>query len=95
MMEQTRMMRNVEIQQAVFIELTKQLEIAKIDEIKDTPVVNFREEAKDSVLPAGPRRALILIIFVFVSFIATSMYFIFSPQISYYKNLLKQSTTKV
>ena len=38
-------MRNVEIQQNVYIELTKQLELAKIDEIKDTPVLNIKENA--------------------------------------------------
>ena len=38
LLEQGRLMRNVEILQTVFIELTKQLEIAKIDQIKDAPV---------------------------------------------------------
>ena len=42
LLEQGRLMRNVEILQTVFIELTKQLEIAKIDEIKDAPVVNVK-----------------------------------------------------
>ncbi len=49
-------MRNVEILQTVYVELTKQLEIAKIDEIKDAPVLNVKEFAKSPVKKAGPRR---------------------------------------
>ena len=90
-MEQSRLMRNVEIQQAVFVELTKQLEIAKIDEIKDTPVINFREEAKDSVLKAGPSRLKILSILLFLSIMISCSYYYFKPQLQKYFSLVKQN----
>ena len=61
-------MRNVEILQTVFIELTKQLEIAKIDQIKDAPVLNVKEYAKNPVKKAGPKRANALIIIMFFSY---------------------------
>ncbi len=38
MLEQGRQTRNVQIISAVFIKQIKQIEIAKIDEIKDTPM---------------------------------------------------------
>ncbi len=91
LMEQSRLMRNVEIQQAVFVELTKQQEIARIDEIKDTPVVNYREKAKESVLKAGPSRLKIFSIFLFLSILISFSYYYFKPQLHKYFNLIKKN----
>ncbi len=90
MLEQARMMRDLEILQEVFIELTKQLEIAKIDEIKETPVVNIKEEAKDPVIKAGPSRARSLIIIMFLSLAATGLYYMFKPQLMVLRNAIKK-----
>ncbi|HSP86915.1 MAG TPA: Wzz/FepE/Etk N-terminal domain-containing protein [Ignavibacteriaceae bacterium] len=90
-LEQTRLMRNVEIQQAVFIELTKQLEIAKIDEIKDSPVVNAREKVKESVIKAGPSRLKIFSIFLFLSILVSCSFYYFRPQLQKYFNFIKQN----
>jgi uncharacterized protein involved in exopolysaccharide biosynthesis len=66
LLDQARFMRNVEILQAVYIEMTKQHELAKLDEIKDAPVINVKEYAKDPILKTGPKRLLTLVsIFVF------------------------------
>ncbi len=45
LLEQTRLARNVDILQAVYLELTKQMEIVKLEEVKDAPIVDVREEA--------------------------------------------------
>ncbi|MDP2364113.1 MAG: Wzz/FepE/Etk N-terminal domain-containing protein [Ignavibacteria bacterium] len=89
LLEQGRLMRNMEILQTVFIELTKQLEIAKIDEIKDAPVVNVKEFTKNPVIKAGPRRASSLITIMFFSFLITSLYFLFKDDFLRYFKLLK------
>ena len=89
MLEQARMMRNLEILQEVFIELTKQLEIAKIDEIKETPVVNVKEEAKDPVRKAGPSRAKTLLLIMFLSIAASGLYYMFKPQLVLIRKVLK------
>jgi uncharacterized protein involved in exopolysaccharide biosynthesis len=60
LLEQNRLMRNVEIQQTIFVELTKQLELVKLAEVKDVPVVNIREYAKDPIIKTGPKRIMIL-----------------------------------
>lgn len=91
MLEQARMLRNHEIQQEVFVELTKQLEIAKIDEIKETPIVNIKEEAKDPVIKAGPRRAGTLIIIMFLSIAASFLYYMFKPQLIALRKAVKES----
>ena len=61
LLEQGRLLRNVDILQTVYIELNKQLEIAKIDEIKETPVLNVKELAKDPIIKAGPKRGIIFV----------------------------------
>jgi len=75
-LEQTRLMRNVEIQQTVYGELLKQLELVKLSEVKDTPVINERELAKEPIMKTGPKRMITLIIIAFFSLLFTTAYFI-------------------
>ncbi len=89
MLEQDRLMRNVKILQSVFVELNKQLEIAKIDEIKNTPIVNIEEYAKDPVIKAGPHRAIIFIVVVFFSLLITGAYYFYKPEIDEYLTIIK------
>ena len=72
MLEQSRLIRNVEIQQTVFVELTKQLELVKLAEVKDVPVVNIREPAKDPIVKTGPKRMVTLLGVLFLSFICST-----------------------
>ncbi len=89
LLEQGRLMRNVEILQTVFIELTKQLEIAKIDQIKDAPVLNIKEYAKNPVKKAGPKRTITLVTLMFFSFLFSSLYFIFRDDVKKYVNIVR------
>ncbi len=89
LLEQGRLIRNVEILQTVFVELTKQLEIAKIDKIKDAPVLNIKEYAKNPVKKAGPKRASSLIMIMFFSFIFSSLYFIFIDDVKKYVRIVR------
>ncbi|MFZ0453718.1 MAG: hypothetical protein WAM24_08190 [Ignavibacteriaceae bacterium] len=89
LLEQGRLLRNVDIQQAVFIELNKQLEIAKIDEIKETPVLNVKELAKDPIIKAGPKRGIIFIIIMFTSILLSSLYFMFRDELKKYYWIVK------
>jgi len=72
LLEQNRLMRNVEIQQTIFIELTKQSELVKLAEVKDVPVVNVREYAKDPVVKTGPKRLFTLALILFLSCICSA-----------------------
>jgi len=91
LMEQGRLMRNVEIQQAVFVELNKQLELAKIDEIRDTPVLNVKEKVLEPILKAGPKRLNTLILFMFFSFLISAGYFLFNNRVGHYYNVYKNA----
>jgi uncharacterized protein involved in exopolysaccharide biosynthesis len=90
LLEQNRLKRNVEIAQSVFIELTKQYELVKLEEVKDTPVVNIMEVAEPPVKKTGPRRKVNLIIILFFSGIFSAGYILFKDDakkiVSYFKN---------
>ena len=74
-LEQARLMRNVEIQQTIYGELVKQLELVKLEEVRDTPVVNVEEYAKEPIIKAGPKRATTLIIIMFFAVVFSSVYY--------------------
>ncbi len=87
-LEQVRLMRNVEIQQTVYGELFKQLELVKLQEVKDTPVINVKEEAKEPILKAGPKRFSTLIIIMFLSVLFSAGYFVFNGSIKKYLRIV-------
>jgi uncharacterized protein involved in exopolysaccharide biosynthesis len=81
LLDQGRLMRNVEIQQNVYIELTKQLELAKIDEIRDAPILNINENAQNPIKKAGPNKLSRLILIFFFSVLLSCAYFLFEDMI--------------
>ncbi len=91
LLQQARLIRNTEILQAVYLELRKQFEIAKFDEIKDTPILNVREKAQQPLEKAGPRRALIFIVLMFFYFLATLTYYYSKPSLLNYLEVIKKS----
>lgn len=92
-LEQGRLMREVEILNAVYIELNKQLEIAKIDDIRETPIVNIKEWAKDPVIKTGPKRVQSIFIMMVISFVLSSFFFLIQPQLKKYYYLVKPKKT--
>ena len=89
MLAQARLTRNVEILNAVYIELMKQYELVKLQEVKDAPVLNIREQAKNPVKKTGPKRAISLILIMFFSGIFVGLYIVFSSEIKQYYGMLK------
>lgn len=88
LLEKGRLMRDVEILNAVYVELNKQLEITKIDEIRETPVVNIKEPAKDPIYKAGPARVKSFITIMFLSLFFSSAYFLLKERfINFIKTL--------
>ena len=70
-LERSRLDRQIQIYQAIVIELTRQLEIARIDEIRDAPIINVQEWAGVPVVKAGPKRVLYVIsAFVLILFLS-------------------------
>ena len=90
MLEQGRLQRQVQILNTVYLQLAQQSELAKIQEVKDTPVINIEEVAKNPIDKTGPKRRNILIFILFFSLVISSGYFMFSELLRvYYKIIIR------
>jgi uncharacterized protein involved in exopolysaccharide biosynthesis len=77
-LELERMMRDVEIQTQVFITLQQQYELARIEEVKETPSVVILDKAISSIRKDSPRTILIIFLFVILGFFVSSSYSLFN-----------------
>ena len=68
-LEYARLMRDVEVQAAIFELLTQQYEQAKIMEVKDTPTVQLLDKASPPEKKSMPKRGRIVILSAFFSLI--------------------------
>lgn len=71
LLEQQRLIREVEINSTVFIELKKQMELAKIDEINTMPIVSVLDAARYSTIKESPKRGVIVVTMVLFAFIVS------------------------
>lgn len=75
MLRHARLLRAVELKQAVYIELVKQFEIAKLEGIRDTPILNIREEAGQLAEKTGPPRTVILLAVMLLVTVTSTLYY--------------------
>ncbi|NUN68357.1 MAG: hypothetical protein HUU02_01435 [Bacteroidetes bacterium] len=71
MLEQARLERDVTINNTIFLELKKQSEIVKLDEVKNTPVVSVLDTARAPAKKDRPRRMMIVLTVFVLSFFLT------------------------
>jgi uncharacterized protein involved in exopolysaccharide biosynthesis len=67
-MELGRLQRQVTIKQEVYLQLQKEREMAEIELVKETPVINVLDEAMKPEQRAKPKRKLIVIVGTFAGF---------------------------
>ncbi len=79
LLEQERFMRDVQVKSTVFIELKRQAELAKIEEIKNITIVNVLDEARAPVKKERPKRAIITGTVFILAFLLISTFFILWP----------------
>ena len=60
--------RNVKIQETIFELLAKQLEMSRIQERRDMPIINVLDKANSSQYPYSPRRLLIILATMLLTF---------------------------
>jgi uncharacterized protein involved in exopolysaccharide biosynthesis len=82
----------LEVQKTLYIELKKQLEISKIEEIKETETLDILESAQPPVFKVKPKR-LLTIIFSMITGLLMS--FIYIPLSGSFKNLKKDWKKKL
>jgi uncharacterized protein involved in exopolysaccharide biosynthesis len=80
MMQEARLARDVEINSTVFLELKKQFEIAKIEEIKNIPIINVLDPARPPVKKSFPKRATTALTVFVLSLLASIGYIGFGRQ---------------
>jgi len=68
--------RRATIAEAVFEALTKQYEFAKVQEAKDVPAVRAVDAANVPERKAGPRRSMVVLVALFLSFLAGSVWIV-------------------
>ena len=74
-LQRLRLIREVEVNQEVFITLRNQLEIAKIEESKERLFINILDKAEPSIKKAYPKIFLLLIIFFLLGLFISVFYF--------------------
>lgn len=74
MLEQERLARDVQINTTMFIELKKQYEIAKIEEIKNVPIINVLDYARPPAKHTSPREGIVIVVAGLISFVVALSY---------------------
>lgn len=86
LMEQERLLRDIELHAGVFLELTKQHEMIKVQEIRDMPVVQVLDYATPPVDKSNPGKPRILLVGALLGF--------FTGVLSVYGNRLLNVSTE-
>ncbi len=76
LLEQERLMRDVQVKATVYVELKKQVELARIDEIKNIPIVNVLDPALPPVKKERPKRLVITLAAFLLAFAGASTWFV-------------------
>ncbi len=92
LLQQQRMMRNVEVSSTVFVELKKQYELAKLEEIKNITIVNVLDPARPPVKKDSPQRTANTAIMFVVALVTFSVFFAAGPK---YGSRLREFVEKV
>ena len=69
-----RLNQELQIQQQVYTQASAQLQQAEMDVQKETPAFTVLEPATVPIRKAGPARAKMCIIFLFLAFLGTTAY---------------------
>lgn len=90
-LEYVRLLRDVEVENAIFEVLIKLYEQAKIEEAKDTPSIQILDQPKVPIYKAKPKRAIIVVVAALFSLIISCLYVF----IKEYMNNLVQSNSEI
>ena len=86
--------REVQAQQSMWIELRRQLELAKIEENRDTVSVNVLDRARAPIGPSKPKKAIVVIVTAFMGFIMSLIVLVARYEIGMLRKRNEQETTE-
>lgn len=73
-LKRSRLARKVNIDQEIFLVLVQQLELAKIEELKKRPILNFIDKSDIPLSTIYPRKVLVLFSSILCGLIISSLY---------------------
>ena len=73
----SRIFREVEAKKQLYLTLEQQLELARIDEVKQSPILHILDHAVESSRKSSPNRLMFLVIFFFSGLFLSSLLAIF------------------
>jgi uncharacterized protein involved in exopolysaccharide biosynthesis len=74
LLDQERLMREMQINSTMYVELKKQYELAKIEEIRTTPIINVLDYGHAAAKKERPKRAIIVMSWFFLSLVGSASY---------------------
>lgn len=94
LLEQGRLLREAEINSTLYAELKKQYEVAKIEEIKNVPIINIMDLARPAAKKSRPRRSFIVLSVFTVSILLSSGFFFLSNHFKEEIQMMRNSFSK-
>ena len=84
-LERLRLIRNVNVNQEVFITMRKQYELSKIEESKERLFINILDPGQENIYKEHPKRFIIIISFLFLGILASFLYLILFERLKEFK----------
>ena len=94
-MELGRLQRKVTIKQEVYLTLQKEREMAEIELVKETPVINVLDDAMKPQYPSKPKKKLIAIVGAFAGFFLSLLIVVMIYVWGYVKREMEQRGEKL
>jgi uncharacterized protein involved in exopolysaccharide biosynthesis len=89
-MEHNRLQRQVSVKQQVYLTLQQEREMAEIELVKETPVINVLDEAVPPEYPSKPKKKLIVIVGTFAGFFLSLLLVVLKYVWSYVKTEMEK-----
>jgi uncharacterized protein involved in exopolysaccharide biosynthesis len=74
LLDQERLIREMQINSTMYVELKKQNELAKIEEIRTTPIINVLDYARAASKKERPKRSIIVLVSFILAFVGSGSY---------------------
>jgi uncharacterized protein involved in exopolysaccharide biosynthesis len=86
LLDQERLMREVQINTVMYTELKKQYELVKIEEIRTTPIINVMDYGRAAAKKESPKRSIIVLVSMMLAFVGSGSYRVIEKR--YGKNII-------
>jgi uncharacterized protein involved in exopolysaccharide biosynthesis len=79
--KEQRLLRAVDLSTSLYLDLKRRYEIAKVDEIKNVPLLNILDSARPAALKSSPRRTVTVLFLTLLAAVFSSLYVLASHRL--------------